>query len=489
MQRSSQIFGGAFWSLVQRMGIVVISFVSNLLLVRLLSPDDYGCIGMLMIFIALSNTFIDGGFGSALIQKKTPTQVDYSTIFYWNLALSVVLYGLLWICAPIIAGFYHIDLLASVLRVQGIVLIINSLSIIQQNVLRKQLLFKKMALVSISSSLLSLGVALYFALNGYGVWALVAQQIAFSGFNALLYWLSGVWRPSWEFSFTSFKSLFGFGGYILASNLIITFSNNVQGMIIGRLFTPAVMGLYAQARKLEEVASTTLSTVVDQVSYPVLSEAQDDPQRHIGILRTLSIVSAYVCFPIIMLLIVVAEPLITLLYSTKWLACVPYFRILCVAGLVMCIYNLNYFAVASVGKSKELLRWTVVKRVAGLVFMLIGVSIGGVNGLLWGMVVGIYLIYIINALLSARIVGYKFGKQLLDLLPIIVVALAVSVLVWWMGNKIHLHIYGVLAIQILVYIFAYLLLSFVLRLEAVEMLKHTVKRLMERRKISPKNLE
>lgn len=480
MQPNAKILGGAFWSLVHRMGIVVISFISNILLARLLTPDDYGAIGMLMIFIALSNTFIDGGFGSALIQKKTPTQEDYSTIFYWNFTLSVLLYAILWITAPWIARFYHMDILSAVLRIQGLVLIINSLSVIQQNVLRKRLLFKKMAIVSIASALLSLGVALYLAMGGYGVWALVAQQLAFSSFNAILYWWMGVWRPKWVFSMQSFKSLFGFGGYILLSNLIITFVNNVQGLIIGRLFTPAVMGLYTQARKLEEVASTTLSTVVDQVSYPVLSDVQDDKEKHVAILRSLSMVSAYVCFPIIILLIVVAEPLITLLYSAKWLACVPYFRILCVAGLVMCIYNLNYFAVASVGRSGVLLKWTIVKRVLGLIFMLLGVKVGGIKGLLWGVVAGFYLIYFINALLSSKIVGYRFGKQMLDLLPILLLSALVGALVGWMGYVVDFNMYVVFVIQILVYIFAYILLSFLMRMEVVGMLRDTIKRFVKK---------
>ena len=480
MQPNAKILGGAFWSLVHRMGIVVISFISNILLARLLIPDDYGAIGMLMIFIALSNTFIDGGFGSALIQKKTPTQEDYSTIFYWNFTLSVLLYAILWITAPWIALFYHMDILSAVLRVQGLVLIINSLSVIQQNVLRKRLLFKKMAIVSVTSALLSMCVALCLAVSGYGVWALVAQQLAFSTFNALLYGVMRVWRPIGVFSLKSFKELFGFGGYILLSNLIITFTNNVQGLIIGRLFTPAVMGLYTQARKLEEVASTTLSTVVDQVSYPVLSDVQDDKEKHVAILRSLSMVSAYVCFPIIILLIVVAEPLITLLYSAKWLACVPYFRILCVAGLVMCIYNLNYFAVASVGQSKVLLKWTIVKRVLGLIFMLLGVKVGGIKGLLWGVVAGYYLIYFINALLSARIVGYALGRQMLDLLPILLLATVLGIGVWRLGCVVDVNAYIVFVIQILVYIFAYILLSIVMRMKVVGMLKDTMRKFIKK---------
>ena len=391
MQSKSKILGGAVWSMIHRFGVVLIAFISNIVLARLLTPSDYGCIGMLMIFISLANTFIDGGFGSALIQKKEPTQDDYSTIFYWNLLLSFILYLFLFFLAPFIAKFYSLDLLSSVLRVQGLVLIINSLSIIPQNILRKRLMFKQMACVTLLSSLLSLLLAIYFAVRGYGVWALVIQQLSLASLNAIFYCFCKIWRPTFIFSKNSFLNLFNFGGYILLSNLLITFANNVQGIIIGRLFSPVVMGLYTQAKRLEEVASTTFSTV-DQVSYPILSEVQDDKAKIVDILRKLSIVSAYVCFPIMILLIVIAKPLIIFLYSDKWIECVPYFRILCVAGLVMCIYNLNYFAVAALGKSKILFKLTIVKRIMSIIFMLIGVYFNGVYGLLWGIVLGFYCI-------------------------------------------------------------------------------------------------
>ena len=279
---------GMLWSSFQKFGTMGISFVSNIVLARLLTPEDYGCIGMLMIFILVANTFIDGGFGSALIQKKEPTQEDYSTIFYWNLFLSIVLYALLFFTSPLIASFYELPLLSSVLRVQGLVLILNSLSIIQQNRLRKQLLFKKLSVVSIVSALLSLGITIYLAYVGWGVWALVAQQLLMSLFNAVLFWIVGKWAPTFVFSKQSFKELFGFGGYILSSNLINTLCNNVQGLLIGKFFSPVTMGLYAQARKLEEVASTSISSIIDQVSFPVFSEFQDSKERLMGIIKKLT---------------------------------------------------------------------------------------------------------------------------------------------------------------------------------------------------------
>ena len=358
---AQKTLSGILWSSIQKFGTMGISFVSNIILARLLTPEDYGCIGMLMIFILVANTFIDGGFGSALIQKREPTQEDYSTIFYWNLFLSTILYVLLFWAAPWIAEFYNIPLLSSVLRIQGIVLILNSLSIIQQNRLRKQLLFKKLSMVSIVSATLSLTITIYLAYLGWGVWALVAQQLLMSAFNVIFYWVIGKWFPSFVFSRQSFKELFGFGGFILLSNLINTLCNNIQGLLIGRFFSPVIMGLYTQARKLEEVASTSFSRVVDQVSYPVLSTVQNDKQVMINVLRKLIMSLAYVCFPMMILLVLIGDSLIILLYSEKWIDCVPYFRILCVAGIAICLQGVNYYAVAAVGKSRELFKWTIIK--------------------------------------------------------------------------------------------------------------------------------
>ena len=413
---------GMIWSFVQRFGVMIISFCSNLVLARLLTPDDYGLIGMLMIFILIANTFVDGGFGSALIQKKDPTEEDYSTIFYWNLFLSVVLYILLFLCAPYIARFYKLPLLSSVLRVQGGVLILNSLSIIQQNRLRKQLHFKQLSLVGIFSAFLSLVITIYLAYLGWGVWALVAQQLLMSFFNAILYWIVGKWSPKLVFSTKSFKELFGFGGFILLSNLINTLCNNIQGLLIGKFFSPHTMGLYSQARKLEEVASTSLSSVVDQVSYPVLAEVQNDRMQMIKVIKKLITSIAFFSFPAMLLLVVIAEPVIILLYSNKWVECTPYFQVLCVAGLAISLQNINYYAVAAIGKSKALFNWTLIKRALSIIFIIVGFVLYGIWGLLIGMVMASYAMYIINALLVSRHIGYTLWQQFKDLLPILLIS-------------------------------------------------------------------
>ena len=461
---------GMLWSSVQRFGTILISFMSNIILARLLTPDDYGCIGMLMIFLALASTFIDGGLGSALIQKKEPTEEDYSTIFYWNLIISIILYIFLYISAPLVAQFYGIPLLSSILKVQGIVLITNSLSIIQLNRLKKQLEFKKIATISIVSAVLSVVIAIILAYRGWGVWSLVIQQLFVSFFNTVLLWVYGQWVPLFIFSKKSFKELFNFGSFILLSNLVNTFCNNIQGLLIGKFFAPATMGLYSQARKLEEIASTSFSSVVDQVSYPVLAKVQNDRILFVSMLKKLIISLAYISFPMMIVLILIAEPLITLLYSDKWIECVPYFRILCVAGVAICLQGVNYYGVAAIGKSNELFIWTLVKRFLGIIFIILGFWIYDIIGLLWGMVLSSFMIYIINAYLVEKHIGYRLVSQLKDLLPIIVTSVVAGFLSWW-GNYIPMYWFLQMILIIILSIFIYLSISHLFKLNSFISLK------------------
>lgn len=465
---------GMIWSALQKFGTMGISFVSNIVLARLLTPDDYGCIGMLAIFITVSNTFVDGGFGSALIQKKEPTQKDYSTIFWWNLFLSVVLYGVLFISAPAVSRFYNIPLLESVLQVQGIVLIINALNIVQTNQLRKSINFKRLATIHLVSHIVAAIVAIVLAYNDWGVWALVTQQIIASSITSIMLWIMNRWLPSLCFSFESFKQLFSFGGFILASNLINTFCNNIQGLLIGKFFNPAILGYYTQARKLEEIASTSFSNVVDQVSYPVLSKLQSDNIGLKNALKKLTSSLAYVTFPMMMILILIAEPLITLLYGEKWLLSVPYFQILCIAGIAICLQGISYNAVASKGKSKDLFIWTIIKRSLALIVLIISMYIGGIIGLMWGCSIGSWIILFSNLYLVSKYINYKFIEQINDLLPILLVSTLSFLSSYTVGTMIDCNIYIKAIILVLLYVFVYIILSYTFKVKAFSMLKELI---------------
>lgn len=471
----TKTISGMIWSAVQKFGNMGISFVSNIVLARMLTPEDYGCIGMLAIFIVVSNTFVDGGFGSALIQKKDPTQEDYSTIFWWNIFISSVLYGVLYLSAPFIAEFYHMELLSSILRVQGIVLIINSLNIIQTNQLRKQLKFKRLANVTIIAHIIAAVSAIILAWKGWGVWALVAQQIIVSSFISILLWILNKWMPDFSFSKESFKQLFSFGSFILISNLINTFCNNIQGLLIGRFFSPAIMGYYTQARKLEEIASQSFSSVVDQVSYPVLSKFQNDNNVLKSVLQRLLVSLSFITFPMMLILILVAEPLILLLYGEQWVNSVPYFQILCVAGIAICLQGILYYAVASKGKSKDLFVWTIIKRSVGLLAMVIGMSLWNVKGLLWGMVFGSWFIMLANSYLVSKHIGYSFLLQIKDLLPLFFVSLISFILTYLLSLLLVWTIYVKAVIVLFIYLVIYFGLSYFFKINALDFCLEIIK--------------
>lgn len=462
MSIGQQTVSGVAWTTVQRFASLLLAFVANLVLARLLSPDDFGCIALLMVFISLSQIFVDGGFGAALIQKKEPTQEDYCTIFYWNLLLAIGLYFLLFFFAPVIARYYDIPILKDILRVQGLIIIIDSLGLVHKNNLRKTLQFKKLSLIVLGANFVAVVAAIAMAYNGFGVWCLVAQQLLISGMTTVLFWFFNRWKPSLLFSKKSFKELFGFGGFILLSNMIVTFTNEVQSLIIGKLYTARDVGLYSQARKFESIMSNTASTVVNQVTFPLFSKFQDDLVQLQIILRRITKVMAFVVFPAMILVILIAKPAIVLMLTDKWVDCVPYFQILCIGGMAEALGDINYNAVAAIGKSRVLFRWTCIKSVVGIL-LIVGGSFFGIRGIIWAVTIRFYLVFLIHASLAAHYLNFSIFIQLKDLFEIALVSVAAGALAYFVSVKSFggMNMYYLAGIQIVIYVIAYSLLSFV----------------------------
>ena len=294
---------GMVWTALQKYSTMFIQFISGIVLARLLTPYDYGCIGMLSIFMVLAEAFIDGGFGSALIQKKQPTQEDYSTIFWWNIAMAFVMYAILFISAPFIAKFYDIPLLCDVLRVQGMVLFIYAFNIVQRNQLKKKLNFKVLSIVTIVTSIISLIVTICLAYKGFGVWALVSQNLITAAIPAIVFWFFIKWRPIKVFSWQSFKELFGFGFYMFLTHLINQFCSKLSRLLIGKLYSPATLGYFSKAAGTEELASRSISSVMTQVTYPLYVQVQDNKVALGNMVKRLTMTLSYVTFPLMFILI------------------------------------------------------------------------------------------------------------------------------------------------------------------------------------------
>ena len=454
------------WTALQKYSFMFIHFISGIILARLLTPFDYGCIGMLSIFMVLAESFIDGGFGSALIQKKRPTQEDYSTIFWWNIGTAVVMYAILFFSAPAISRFYNIPLLCDVLRVQGVILFIYAFNIIQKNQLRKKLNFKILSIVSIATSLIALGVTIYMAYKGYGVWALVTQYIITSAIPALVFWFYIKWRPSWVFSWKHFKELFDFGFYMFLTHLINSLCGQIQGLLIGKKYNPITMGYYSKASGTERLASQSVSSIMTQVTYPLYAEVQDDKVTLSNMIKRLSMTLSYITFPLMFILLLCAKPLFVLLYSDRWLQSIPYFQVLCFAGLAGCLQSANLQAIAAIGKSKTMFVWTLLKRGVGIVAIVLGMVFFGMKGLLVGMILNAWFSLFVNMGLVSKHVGYKFWRQILDLLPVGIASLIAAVASFGVGYLLHLSMYPDGLVKAGVYAIIYLGWSFIFKPEA-----------------------
>ena len=447
---------GMVWTALQKYSTMIISFISGIILARLLTPFDYGCIGMLSIFMVLARTFIDGGFASALIQKKNPSKEDYSTIFFWNLSVSVVMYATLYLTAPAIARFYDIPILSSVLRVQALVLFVNAFTLVQSNQLRKKLNFKLIAIVTVITSLISLTVTILMAYKGFGVWALVSSNLISATIPAVVYWLYVKWRPVMTFSWKSFKELFSFGFYMFLTHLVNNFGSQLQGLLIGKVYNPATMGYYSKAHGTEKLASQSISSVMTQVTYPLYAQVQDDKVALANMIKRLTSTLAFVTFPLMFILLLLAKPIFVLLYSDRWLQSVPYFQVLCVSGLAVCLQAVNLQSISAIGKSGTMFLWTLLKRCVGIGLIVGGLAYWGMKGLLIGFVMNSWFAYWVNILLVSKHIGYKWYRQFLDLFPIMLVAVLAAAISWGVGRFCGLSMYLDALVKFVVYVVIYM---------------------------------
>lgn len=439
-----------FWSSVQRFGGMIISFFSNLVLARLLTPEDYGMVGMLMVFISLSIVLIDGGLASALIQKKEPTNEDYSTVFYWNLILSIILFFALFLAAPAIAAFYRMPPLSAILRVQGIMLILNAFKIIQNNQLRKQLNFRRLTQINLTATIIGAVAGVTMALLGFGVWSLVGKELVESFFSFLLLWFGSSWRPVYAFSKNSFKELFSYGYLLLLSDLTESLVFHLQSLIIGRVFSARDLGFYSQARHIHSIPERTIPSVVDQVMFPVYSSLQDDNDKIVSTLKKSLKTLVFFNFPLMLLLVIIAEPLFIILLSAKWLDSVPYFQILCFGGMLYSLNSNNLNVIRSLGKSNYIFIITLIKRATTLLLVFIGLQFG-ILGIVIGYTVSMYCWFPVNAYYSGKLTGYGIFQQVKDIGPNYLLAIFAAVATFLTSEWINVHFILLLIVQAFIY--------------------------------------
>lgn len=421
-----------FWTACERFGALVIQFVVTLILARILSPSDYGLLGMLALFTAIGTLLIDSGFSQALIRKTGVIIHDYSTVFYTNIFLGMLVYVLLFCMTPYIADFYGIPELEDLSKVLFLIFPICALGIIQETILIKELKFKVTAFVAVSSAVVGGCVGVLCALNGYGVWALVYQQLTLYVVKVAMLWCVSRWRPRKEFDFNVLKELSGFSLNLLCIGFINNVFINIYILIIGKYFTVNDAGYYNQARLLEETPATLIVGVVHKATYPILSQIQDDNERlKAGYKRIISM-TMFVSLPLLLGMLVMADNLFIVLFSEKWLPSVPIFRILCVYGALYPFHVINTNILRVKGEGRLYLYLEIVKKTLTVLAIVLTIKYG-IIPLVWGSVVVSFIAVFFNMHFCGRLINYSILEQLWDISKNLVITLLMMVLVWGIG--------------------------------------------------------
>ena len=469
---------GVLWSFAGQFSVQGIQFLVSIALARLLSPGDYGMIGMLAIFLAISQVFIDGGFSSALIQRKDCDDITYSTVFYINVGVSLICYGILFAAAPFIADFYGQPILKDIARVSSLSLVIGALSATNTVQLTKRIDFKTQSKINVASAILSGITGIAMAYSGFGVWALVAQSVSLALFKLILTVVSVKWFPSPVFSGIIFKELFSFGSKLVLVSLISSVYTNIRSLIIGKRFSPADLGQYTTANKFATLAGTSLSGVLYNVSFPVLSKVQDDDAVLLDAYKRFLSVSAFAIFPLMMLLAGIAEPLIRFLVTDKWLECVPFLQILCFGWMYDCLTKINLNLLYVKGRSDLVLRLEVVKKTIAFTILFISCFLG-IAGICVGAAVYDFIAFFCNTYYTKRLLGYGFKEQFLQTLPYLLlslIVLTVSLLI----STLSLSPLPLILIAVTTSASIYIFLSWILRLSALKELLAILKQLFKK---------
>lgn len=442
----------------------VTQFIIGLILARILSPGEFGLVGMITVFLAISQSLADGGFSEALIRKKDATDSDFSTVFYFNLFASIAIFGLFYLLAPSIASFYGQPELTDIGRVLGLIILINAVCITQRTQLTKKIDFRKQMKINLVSALVSGTVAIIMALKGFGVWSLVWRSVIRSAMQAILLWSTNRWFPSLAFSRDSFRSLFSFGSKLLLTGLIDTVYNNIYLLIIGKFFSAPQLGYYSRADQFSRLVSHNLTRTVQRVSYPVLSLVQDENTRLREGYRKLLKATMYITFFLMLGMAAMARPMILTLIGEKWLPSVEYLQLLCLAAALYPLHALNMNILNIKGRSDLLLKLEIVKKLLAIPIIISGIFLG-IRALLIGMVLHSLVSYFLNSYYSGRLISYPAADQLRDIMPSFLAAFLVSVFMLLLNLISGLPPYVVLAIQILVMSVLAVVLGRSLRLE------------------------
>lgn len=468
---------GVLWSLAENLGLQGMQFVVSILLARLLLPEQFGLIGMLTLFMGLAQSLLDSGFGSALIQKKDADQVDYCSVFYFNLVIGVLLTGLLWLAAPHIAVFYEQPLLTPLTRFLSLNILISAFRLVPFVMLSKRLQFKAMFQISLASVAVSGGVGVTMAFMGFGVWSLVVQSVMEAAVRMILVWIASRWQPGMVFSGNSLRAMFSFGSRMLLSGLLDTFFTNIYQVFIGKVYSPADLGYYVRAQSLQAVAVQPTGMALGRVIFPALAPIQDDRPRLKQAFKKIMTTAVFFHFPLMIGLIVVARPLITLLLTDRWSFSIPYFQLFCLVGLMWPLHVLNLNILTITGRSDTFLRLEIAKKALVVLALVITFRLG-IVALLYGQIAVSIAGYLLNSYYCGKIINYSTPQQIRDFASPLLVSIGMGFAMFLVGEMVALEFQRLLlqfCIGVLTYLGANLLLGSSVFIEFLNLIKTVIK--------------
>lgn len=426
--KKKTVKGVAWTSLDQILGLGF-AFVIGVILARLLSPSDYGLLAMIGVFNSIAMAFVNSGFGSAMVRKPDLTDDDTTTAFFFNIVVAIGMTAILWVIAPWVAMFYDKPILTDLVRVEGLLLIIASLAIVQNTQLSRALNFKAKMIINASSQVLAGAIAIAAAYRGFGVWALVIQHFVGNIVSLVLLWIISPWRPRGQWSRVSLRYLWGYGSKMLASGLLDRIYSNIYPIVIGKLYSPADLGQYSRASGYAALPSQGLTGVLQQVTFPVLSHIQQDDERLAGSYRRMLRFSVFCVFPIMIGMAALAHPLVITLVTDKWAQCVPYLQLICFASMWYPVHAINLNLLMVKGRSDLFLRLEIIKKILGVAIVVVSVPFG-ITGICIGSICGSILCLAINTYYTGKLIHVGFARQMMDMTPTLLNSLMMGLVVY-----------------------------------------------------------
>lgn len=463
MSTNTKVFSNLIWRFAERCGAQLVAFVVELIIARILDPSLYGTVALITVFTTILQVFVDSGLGNALIQKKDADELDFSTVFFTNIVFCSILYIGIFLCAPLISSFYKMELTAYI-RVLGLTVLISGVKNVQQAYVSRNMMFKKFFFSTLGGTITAAIVGIIMALMGFGMWALVAQQVVNLTIDTAILWITVRWKLVWKFSFKRLKGLLSFGWKLLVSSLIDVVYNDVRQLIIGKLYSPSDLAYYNRGRKFPNIIVTNVNVSIDSVLLPAMSKVQDDSSKVKNMTRRSVMVSTYIMAPLMMGLVFCAEPLISLILTDKWLPCVPFLRIFCITYMFYPIHTANLNAIKAMGRSDMFLKLEIIKKITGIIILLCTMWYG-VMAMAYSLLVTSLLSQIINTWPNKKLLGYGYIEQLKDILPNILTAVFMGICVFMLGH-IPCPVIIVLIIQVITGAAIYIGASVLLKLEA-----------------------